>query len=528
MPSSTNWRETTALPTTRYQPGVVVHNGCLVVAGGASSLTPSAYGALATVITAKITGSGELGTWTSCTSLPAAQIPADTVALNGFIYLIGAARGALSNRTVQYGRLLPNGQINSWATQQLPFDAVVTKVLVNRNQIFAFGTDGASTQIWKAAVNSDGTFGRWTSAGTLPTANLTPKSVWLVDNKVWLHLDGGTVYVGNMDSTDGVGGWVTVSPPVTLAGAELILTKNRVYLMGGANTTPEIDIAVVAKANLVDGETLTISDGLRTEVFEFDVAGDGVVAGRVQVNVSADVTAEDVEARLITAINGTSLAVTASNGGAGVVAVLRDSVGFLSADDTVADDAFTVTSVTAAGGQMVAYSMELDSRGQPRTLTWDNETPLLASRQSPKIVVDDSSKYCWVLGGLVGSPEIDITVVAKASLADTDTLTISDGIVTKVFEFDTAGDGVTSGRVQVNVSTDVTAEDVEARLITAINNTTLDVTAANSGAGKVAVSRDTPGTLVITESVINAGFTVTAANQRSTPLLANNVYVRML
>jgi hypothetical protein len=177
---------------------------------------------------------------------------------------------------------------------------------------------------------------------------------------------------------------------------------------------------------------------------------------------------------------------------------------------------------------MACYSMELDSRGQPRTLTWDNETALLTGRQSPKLVVDDTSKRCFILGGMVGSPEIDVTVVAKASLVDGETLTISDGIQTKVFEFDVTGNGVTSGRVSVDVSTDVTAEDVEARLITAINGTTLEVTAANSGAGKVAVSRDTAGVLTITEAVANGGFTVTAANQRSTPILAQNVYTRIL
>lgn len=105
-----------------------------------------------------------------------------------------------------------------------------------------------------------------------------------------------------------------------------------------------------------------------------------------------------------------------------------------------------------------------------------------------------------------------ITCVAKASMADTDYCTIGDGTqVARLFEFDTAGDGVTSGRVQVNISTDTTATEVAARLVTAINTTFPTLTAANV-AGVITITHDTPGdvgNVTITENVANAGFLVT-------------------
>lgn len=72
---------------------------------------------------------------------------------------------------------------------------------------------------------------------------------------------------------------------------------------------------MLAKAALVDTDTLTLDDGINTPVvFEFDVAGDGVTAGRVQIDISGDTTDAEVAATTVAAINGASnLNLTASN-----------------------------------------------------------------------------------------------------------------------------------------------------------------------------------------------------------------------
>ncbi len=105
-----------------------------------------------------------------------------------------------------------------------------------------------------------------------------------------------------------------------------------------------------------------------------------------------------------------------------------------------------------------------------------------------------------------------VVCVAKASLVDTDYVTIGDGIqAPKLYEFDTAGDGVTAGRIQVNVSTDTSATDVANRLKTAIETNQPSLTVVNT-TGTLAVTSKIPGTfanVTITENVANAGFTVT-------------------
>jgi hypothetical protein len=117
-----------------------------------------------------------------------------------------------------------------------------------------------------------------------------------------------------------------------------------------------------------------------------------------------------------------------------------------------------------------------------------------------------ASTNCWIRQGTSKL----LTCVAKASLADTDFITVALPTGTKVYEFDVAGNGVTAGRVQVNVSTDTTAATVAARLRTALlaNQATLEVTDNTDGTLTI-VAPD--AVMVLTETVANAGFTVAVA-----------------
>jgi hypothetical protein len=120
-----------------------------------------------------------------------------------------------------------------------------------------------------------------------------------------------------------------------------------VYAIGG--------ITCIAKANLVDGETITISDGATAYIFEFDVAGDGVAPGHVQVNVSTDTTAIQVAARLNTAINGTAITVTSTAVGDGTLTLANDAYGEVAnvpITESVHNSGFLVTGM--AGGDTIA------------------------------------------------------------------------------------------------------------------------------------------------------------------------------
>lgn len=112
-------------------------------------------------------------------------------------------------------------------------------------------------------------------------------------------------------------------------------------------------ITTVAKASLLDNETFVISDGITSKTFAFHVTGAyAPVAGQVEVDVTAAVTASDVRDAIITAITGVaSFFVTAASGGAALVNLTNDSVGTagnVAITDTVANAGFTHTGM--AGG----------------------------------------------------------------------------------------------------------------------------------------------------------------------------------
>ncbi len=132
-----------------------------------------------------------------------------------------------------------------------------------------------------------------------------------------------------------------------------------------AGTKSTGSITCVAKANLIDGETVTLEDAKGTsKVFEFDVAGDGVTAGRVQVDVSGDTTATEVAATLAAAINGSVLRMTATPSAA-VVNLEQDdalAAGNTTIAETVADAGFTVVSFSG-GVDRDEYTVTVDVSG---------------------------------------------------------------------------------------------------------------------------------------------------------------------
>ena len=115
-----------------------------------------------------------------------------------------------------------------------------------------------------------------------------------------------------------------------------------------------------------------------------------------------------------------------------------------------------------------------------------------------------STTNCWIKQA---SPSGTINCIAQASMADTDYITINDGTTSVLYEFDTAGDGVTGGRVQVDISGATSAADVAAVLKTAIEANQSYITVTDAGSGVLTLA-STSKNITITENVTDAGFTV--------------------
>lgn len=106
-----------------------------------------------------------------------------------------------------------------------------------------------------------------------------------------------------------------------------------------------------------------------------------------------------------------------------------------------------------------------------------------------------------------------ITCVSNANMADTDFITIGDGMnPAVVYEYDKAGDGVTGGRATWAVAGGAGgAADVAATLRTAILANQPGLSVTDNLDGTLSIAHKWPGTggnVTITENVANAGFLV--------------------
>ena len=122
---------------------------------------------------------------------------------------------------------------------------------------------------------------------------------------------------------------------------------------------------------------------------------------------------------------------------------------------------------------------------------------------------NDAARKLFSAGTLAGGT---ITSVSKGELADSDFLTISDGInPSKIYEFDTDGI-VTDGRIRVDISADTTAAQTAERLRSAIVANQPIFSAVSDGSGKITLTHNLGGpafNVAITKNVSSAGFNVT-------------------
>jgi hypothetical protein len=158
---------------------------------------------------------------------------------------------------------------------------------------------------------------------------------------------------------------VTASPmggALLLKQVYLFLSSTNCWIRQG---TAKL-VTCVTKANLVDGDFLTIALSTGTKTYEFDVAGNGVAVGNVQVNVSSDTTAAQVAARLRTAILANQTLEVTDNTDGTLTVVSPDLV--MTITEQVANAGFTIaattmTVATADGSMFVPASIPITING---------------------------------------------------------------------------------------------------------------------------------------------------------------------
>jgi hypothetical protein len=139
---------------------------------------------------------------------------------------------------------LQDGDITGWATDtSLPGALGWSQAIVTKNRVYLLGGDdgsAAASTVYTAPINTDGTLGAWTTDTSLPSGLYASQAI-VTKNRIYL-LGGydvnnsviATVYTIPINTDGTLGTWIAdTSLPVTRSHIRALTTKNRVYLLGG-------------------------------------------------------------------------------------------------------------------------------------------------------------------------------------------------------------------------------------------------------------------------------------------------------
>jgi prepilin-type N-terminal cleavage/methylation domain-containing protein len=185
--SISNWSSTTPLLSALSNSSAVINNGYIYTVGGGHS------GAIATVYYAKPNGDGSISNWSSTTALPKGTLNGSTVVNNGYIYETGGEYFSAMTSTVNYAKPNGDGSISNWSsTTALPSVLENHFGVANNGYIYTLGGEdsvAATSTVYFAPINSDGSIGNWTTFQPLPET---------------LYKEAATVYNGHIYAA---GGW---------------------------------------------------------------------------------------------------------------------------------------------------------------------------------------------------------------------------------------------------------------------------------------------------------------------------------
>ena len=347
----------------------------------------------------------------------------------------------------------------------------------------------------------------------------------------------------------------------TAVGTIRVEGLNKTYSSTGAAGTPATGkLTVIAPEAIADGETFTLDDGTGEAVFEYDKNAVWNPANN-RIDISTAVTVEEVRIATelaIAAINiGTSPTRSQApyNGGAGIggdidlVALVNPAT---TADvaaqnvritDNVRDERFTHVGMRSANSQFATGRINVPAPtdildGETFTIQGDSNPDQVFEFDSDSVVVgghlsiDLTAIATDVLlrarvvtainaqTGLTGVIAVAsdiaaagyVTAIDPSKIVETETFTLHDGSVAKVFEFDTDS-SVVGSNVPVHIASATDMQDVRAAIIAAVNGAGIDIAASTPGFGpKVELTNTADigqsGNQPVTDTVANVEFAV--------------------
>ena len=261
----TGWTTGTALPSAMYNGSTVVTKNRVYLLGGYNG---TAW--VSTVYTAPINADGTLGTWTTGTALPGVAGWSQAITTKNRVYLFSGFNGSTYDSTIYTAPINTDGTLGTWSTgPATPTVHTNAAIIVTKNKVYLFNGYNGSAWVnlaYAANINTDGTLSTWYVPNTsLPSTNIqTQGCSFVVKNIAYVITSSSIIYSATINSNGDIGNWSTsVGMPTNLSYTVAFVTKNRVYLISGHNGTTYVGSVYTAPIN-TDGTlgTWTIGTSL--------------------------------------------------------------------------------------------------------------------------------------------------------------------------------------------------------------------------------------------------------------------------
>lgn len=398
---------------------IVVKNRLYVLAGGTY-----ANSATTTVYTTIINTDGTLGTWMSAASLPITISNASVVVIKNRVYILGGHNGTNSINTIYYANINTDGTLGTWTlyTSVIPAQLSDTAIAIVKNRLYILGGNTnsvLSNSIFSCPINNDGSLGTWVTSGILPlslsaaSCVVTKNCVYMIGGAYATNTYTANTYKANINLDGSLSSWERMDDLHFITGySSAIIVKNKIYIMGGyLNNAVSSRVMTAQFYNISQDYAEYYAD---SNTVNYMMPGSGKPWQQQYQTNSSQTTAISgwtAESALPTAVGNSQAFVT------------KNRVYLLGGTST---------------GSTIVYTASINTDG---TLSaWATDAPLPISISSEQVVV--TKNYVYLLGGYSDTAYVSTVYRAPINTDGTigtwvidtylpDVLGLSQAIVTK-------------------------------------------------------------------------------------------------
>lgn len=219
-----------ALPIGLISPGVALVKGNKVyVVGGTTGTGGQGTNG---VYYSTIDANGDLGAWVASANLPATVLHSAAFVTIDRLFCI-------SYSAVMSAPINSNGTLGAWVQHaDCPYNLGFGRIIIINNTLYVFCTN--SSNYYSVPILGDGTLGTWKIAGTLPISTYyshvvaTSKYVFIISGNA-----SSGIYVAPINADGSIGSWTTNPNSLNyqIGGGVCAAFNDRLYVIGGYNYT---------------------------------------------------------------------------------------------------------------------------------------------------------------------------------------------------------------------------------------------------------------------------------------------------